>query len=190
MTELLCVAVPTESDVLVEQEPKPRTIGKAILALPTEFDISVEQEPKPRTVGKAMLAFVVGTLLSLAAWISMQGWAVCSILLFGDFSRGNMWKHILFSILGSLIVALVWRLSFTSCFRGDDDVQDFGQLGFIVGYILSGCLGIIHSNDFDKFLPLVIISWALLTLLRNYIKKEKRDENEATVDFLVGNDIV
>ena len=165
MTELLCIAVPTESDV------------------------SVEQETRPRTVGKAIIAFVVGTLLSLAAWVSMQGWVVRSILLFGDFSRGNTWKHVLFSILGSLIISLTWCLSFRSCFRGDEDVEDLGELGFIFGYVLSGYLSVFHSNDFDKFLPLVIISWALLTLLRKYMKKEKRGEIEST-NFPVGNEIV
>ena len=166
------------------------TMTELCFAVPTAPDVSTRQESKPRNFCTAIHAFVIGTLLSLAAWISNQGWAVCSILLFGDFSVGNMWKHILFSVSGSLIIALAWCLSFKSCFPGDDDVaehlQDLGELGFIFGYILAEYLGIgiFGSNDFDKFLPLVIVLWALLTLLKNYRKEVKR---VAATDFLIGS---
>lgn len=161
-------------------------------AVPTKSDVSTEQEPKPRTTCTGILAFVVGTLLSLAAWISNQGWAICSIFFFGDLSSVNAWKHILFSIVGSLIIAFAWSLSFRSCFRSDDELEldDLGELGFIFGYILAEYLGIglFYPNEFDKFLPLIIVIWALLTQLRNYRKKVKRRVQVESSDFLIEND--
>ena len=120
-------------------------------AVPTASDVSTDQEPKPRTTCTGILAFVVGTMLSLAAWISNQGWAVCSVLFFGDLSSGNVWKHILFSIVGSLIIAFAWSLSFRSCFHGHDELDDLGEIGFIFGYILAEYLGIgiFYPNEFD-----------------------------------------
>ncbi len=160
------------------------------IAAPTAHDISTDQDPKPRSTYTAILAFVVGTLLSLCAWISNQGWVVCSVLFFGDFSSGNAWKHVLFSIVGSLIIAFAWSFSFRGRFHSDDELDDLGELGFIFGYILAEYLGIgIGSNDFDKFFPLIIVMWALLTQLRNYRKKVKsRRIRVASSDFLVEND--
>lgn len=159
-------------------------------AVPTASDISIDQEPKPRTTCTGIFAFVVGTLLSLAAWISNQGWAVCSVLFFGDLSSGNEWKHVLFSIAGSLIIALAWSLSFRSCFHRDDELDDLGELGFIFGYILAEYLGIgiFYPNEFAEFLPIIIVMWALLTQLRNYRKKVNRRDQVTSSVLMVEND--
>lgn len=146
------------------------------VALPSAT-AETDQKSRSRNVSTGILAFFVGMLLSLAAWISNQGWAVSSILLFGS---ANIWKNILFSIVGAFVIAFAWCLSFEYFFPGNDEIadslHDLGEVGLLFGYILADYLGIglFDSNNFDKFLPLIIIVWALLTHLKIYLKAVKR----------------
>jgi len=108
---------------------------------------------------KLILAFVVGILLSLAAWISCQGWFVCSNHFFGQWSADNMLKIILFRVLGYLFHSRARWIFFRRCFDSSDDIDDVGGLGFIFGYILAEYIG----SAF--FLPTILASVCLLLSL-------------------------
>jgi hypothetical protein len=167
--------------------PDQSLMTELCVAVPTTA-VEMTNKRWSRTVSTGVLAFFVGMLLSLAAWISNQGWAVCSILIFGSDLLAGMWKHTVFVIAGSLVLAVAWCLSFKYFFPGNDEVadslQDLGEVGFFFGYIIAEYLGIglFESNDFDKYLPLFLVVWALLKHLKIYLKAVKRVE---TADFLI-----
>ena len=97
--------------------------------------------------------YVVGILLSLASWISCQGWFVCSNHFFGKWSA----KNVLFRFIGCLFHSRAWWIFFRRCFDSSDDIDDVGGLGFIFGYILAEYIG-------SAFFPPTILASVCLLL--------------------------
>ncbi len=112
---------------------------------------------------KLILAFVVGILLSLAAWISCQGWFVCSNHFFGKWSAENTLKIILFRVLGYLFHSRAWWIFFRRCFDSSDDIDDVGRLSSIFGYILAEYIGSAFSP------PTILASVCLLLSLFGHV---------------------
>ena len=124
--------------------------------------LSAHRLTKTKQAIKPVLIFLVSTVLSLASWISVQGWKYGYVGFLGVRLQDNSWKRALFQVVEESFVLLSTLFYFKSYFPGDD-VEGVGGLGFLFGYfILPKYPNVFGVNvNREKVLPVVVLVWAL-----------------------------
>jgi len=165
---------------------------------------------------RGLWAFLVGLFLAVAAWICNQGWTICSLLLFGSFewTFQHAWRHLLLCITGSICTAISWvtifKFFFPGAYKADDEdesdgkrntidfdsdvsdaLQELGELGFILGYLGSQCIGMkfyeqvaislddSYQSIVNPFITVIVVAWIVFTKAKDYVKAIHRADDIA-----------